>query len=81
MSQTDLEYKLEKLKAIEPELVTEETFLPEQMKSAKDSHATAHKMWSENVSKLEASIADETDNGGVIIPSASKSAAPKIAGI
>ena len=49
MSQTDLEYKLEKLKAIEPELVTEETFLPEQMKSAKDSHATAHKMWSENV--------------------------------
>lgn len=59
MSQTDLEYKLEKLKAIEPELVTEETFLPEQMKSAKDSHAAAHKMWSENVSKLEASIADE----------------------
>ena len=59
MSQTDLEYKLEKLKAIEPELVTEETFLPEQMKSAKDSHAAAHKMWSENVSKLEASIVDE----------------------
>tara|TARA_B110000977_G_scaffold59749_1_gene81200 strand:- start:588 stop:803 length:216 start_codon:yes stop_codon:yes gene_type:complete len=58
MSEVDIEAKLASLKELEPLLVTEEDFLPEQMASAKESHAVAHQGWLDKVTKLESQIAD-----------------------